>query len=306
MRYRIKCLPYYLRVLPKKLRLAFQCVNGPYFRWVPPGHFYSPFPDMNELAQRSAKVYGLPSSSLGGIDLRTEAQEELLTEFAAYRTSPSMDREYNPSARYFWPNPSFPAQDAFVLHAMIRKFRPRRFIEVGCGYSSCAILDTIESQKLETELTFIEPYPDVLLKQVRAADHSRFQLKQAFIQDVPLDVFTALEANDILFIDTSHTSKPGGDVNHIFFEILPVLKPGVIVHFHDIWYPFEYPIEWLKGGTFWTEAYLLRAFLMFNSTFKILFFNSYLNKCLTQRVRTEFPLFIENPGASLWLQRSGD
>lgn len=306
MRYKLKHIRNYLRVLPQKLHLAFQCVDGPYFRWVPPGHYYSPFPNMDELAKRAEKVYGLPTTPLGGIELRSNEQEALLAEFAAFRDNASMDREHNPSARYFWPNPSFPFQDAFILHAMIRKFRPRRLIEVGCGYSSCAILDTFDDQKLAAEITFIEPYPDVLLKLVRPADHLNFKLKQNFIQDVPLEEFAALEANDILFIDTSHASKPGGDVNHIFFEILPVLKPGVIIHFHDIWYPFEYPIEWLKGGTFWTEAYLLRAFLMFNPAFKILCFNSYLNKCLTERVSAEFPLFIKHPGASLWLQRSAD
>ena len=115
----------------------------------------------------------------------------------------------------------------------------------------------------------------------------RFELKVQSIQDVPLETFTRLEAGDVLF-------KIGSDVNHIFFQILPYLAKGMYVHFHDIWYPFEYPKPWLQGGAFWNEAYLLRAFLMFNS---------YVFQCLSDRVKSSFPLFLAEPGGSLWLWR---
>jgi len=99
-------------------------------------------------------------------------------------------------------------------------------------------------------------------------------------------------------------SKIGSDVNFIFFEILPLLKPGVVVHFHDMFYPFEYPREWLLKGMFWNEAYLLRAFLMFSPRFEILLFNSYLNHSMPDLIRSRFPLSWEDPGTSLWLQRA--
>lgn len=299
----LRNIPSYIRKLPSKARLAYQCVRAPYFKWVPPGHYYSPLPDMEEVARRAQKIYGPPGPSVAGIDLRPEAQAALFPELGEYYSHRPFERSSNPRSRYFHPNGSFPFQDAFMVYAMMRHLKPSVIIEAGSGMSSCVMLDTCEAFKLDTRLVFIEPHPELLLELVRPEDRARFELRQECVQDVPLEVFSNLKANDILFIDTAHVSKVGSDVNHIFFEILPVLKPGVVVHFHDVWYPFEYPQDWLWKGMFWNEAYLLRAFLMYNAAFEIIVFNSYLNKCMTEQVRERFPLFLEGPGASLWLRR---
>jgi hypothetical protein len=296
-------MPSRLMKVPTKLRLAWQCLRAPYFRWVPPGHYYSALPDMAEVARRAVAIFGPAAETLPGIDLRRAAQSELLAKLGAYAADLPFERSRNPRSRYFRPNGSFPFQDAFMLHAMIRHLRPARLIEIGCGCSTCVILDTCEALELPTAVTCIEPYPAYLLGLLRPEDSSRYGLRQAFVQDVPLTVFEALDAGDILFIDTSHVSKVGSDVNYLFFQVLPRLHPGVVVHFHDIWYPFEYPEDWFAKGMFWNEAYLLRAFLMFNATFEILLWNNFLNRCLTDQVRAGFPLFLEEPGASLWLRR---
>jgi hypothetical protein len=301
---KLKKTPSYIRSAPAKLRVAFRCIRAPYFKWVAPGHFYSALPDMDEVMRRSETIWAPPPDTLAGIDLRSHNQAELLTHFQEYYTSPlPFERSSNPNSRFFRPNGSFPFQDAFGLYAMIRHLQPKCIIEVGCGASSCVTLDTCEALKLNTCLTFIDPYPELLLRLTRLEDRSRFDLKQAFIQDVPEELFSSLSENDILFIDTSHVSKVGSDVNHIFFNILPALKPGVVVHFHDIWYPFEYPKDWLYKGMFWNEAYLLRSFLMYNKLFEIVLFNNYLNRCMTDRIRSDFPLFLDDPGASLWIRR---
>jgi hypothetical protein len=259
---------------------------------------------MDEVMRRSDTIWAPPPEMLAGINLRRQEQAELLTLFGRYYSLPlPFERQSNPNSRYFHPNGAFLFQDAFVLHSMIRHLQPTRIIEVGCGYSSCVTLDTCEALKLNTHLTFIDPYAELLLRLTRLEDRSRFDLKQAFIQDVPDELFSGLRENDILFIDTSHVSKVGSDVNHIFFNILPALKPGVVVHFHDMWYPFEYPKDWLYKGMFWNEAYLLRSFLMYNRSFEILLFNNYLNRCMTDRIKADFPLFLEEPGASLWIRR---
>jgi hypothetical protein len=299
----IKRIPYYVQRAPFKLKVGYQCLRAPYFTWVPPGHFYSPLPDMEEVNRRAPTIYGPPPASLEGIDLRSEQQAELLESFAGYYAQPPFERSCNPQTRFFRPNGSFPFQDAFVLYAMMRHLKPRRMIEIGCGHSSCVILDTCEALQLTTELTFIEPYPELLLSRIRAGDSSRFELRKEIIQNAPRDLFARLEAGDILFVDTSHVSKVGSDVNFILFEVLPVLKPGVVVHFHDVFYPFEYPREWLLKGMFWSEAYLLRAFLTFNDRFEIVMFNSYLRHWMPERLKARFPLFLEDPGASLWLRR---
>jgi hypothetical protein len=298
-------MPHYLSKAPEKLRLAYRCVRSPYFRWIGPGHYYSPFPDMAEVDRRANYIYPPTPPTLAGIDLRAEQQLELLRAFESYYAEMTFESGPNPRRRYYSPNPAFPRQDAFALHAMIRHFQPRRFIEIGCGFSSCMVLDTLEQLGWRTQLTFVEPYPELLLKLVQPEDQKRFELKATFIQDVPLEFYASLEANDILFVDTSHVSKIGSDVNHIFFQILPCLKPGVLIHFHDIWYPFEYPRDWLDRGMFWNEAYLLRAFLMFNSRFQIVMYNDYLSKCAAEHIRNKFTTLQEaNRGGSIWLRRT--
>lgn len=289
---------------PGKLRLAYRCVRSPYFRWVGPGHYYSPFPDMVEVDRRAEYIYPAPPETLAGIDLRVEQQLQLLRQFETYYAEMSFVDGPNPGRRYYSPNGAFPRQDAFVLHAMIRHFQPRRLVEIGCGFSSCMVLDTLEQLGWKTRLTFVEPYPELLLQLTKPEDRKHYELKTNYIQDIPLDFYTSLEANDILFVDTSHVSKIGGDVNHIFFQILPVLKRGVLIHFHDIWYPFEYPRDWLERGMFWNETYLLRAFLMFNPSFEIVLFNDYLTKMAAARIRESFPaLQGNNRGGSIWLRR---
>ena len=109
-----------------------------------------------------------------------------------------------------------------------------------------------------------------------------------------------LRANDILFIDSSHVSKAGSDLNHIVFELLPRLQPGVLVHFHDIRYPFEYPREWFALGLWWNEAYLLRAFLQYNTAFQITLFNALVSRLCQEELRKQFPTTLDRTGG-IWL-----
>jgi hypothetical protein len=303
MPFKLKYLPNYITKLPEKLRLAYKCVRSPYFVWVPPGHFYSTLPDMAEVDRRKDYIYGPVPTELVGIDLRAEAQLKLLAEFVPFYQEEGLGRKNAPGARYFHPNGSFLFQDGFILHCLLRHLKPARLIEVGCGMSTCAILDTCETYSPTTRLTFIDPFPDFMLKLIRPEDRGRFELREQCIQDVDRSLFTELQAGDVLFIDTSHVSKIGSDLNHFFFQILPRLQKGVYVHFHDIWYPFEYPRDWLSRGIFWNEAYMLRTFLMYNSNFEIVLFNNYLLKCFPEVVTRDFPRFSEQPGASLWLRR---
>jgi hypothetical protein len=291
-------------LIPEKLKLCYKLLRAPYFKWVPPGHFFSPLADADDVGRRSKVIFDRSASNVPGIDLKGENQQALLKQFEAYYSFLPFERTSNPQSRYFHPNGSFPVQDAFTLSAMIRHFKPNRIVEIGCGFSSCVILDTCEAVKSSAQITLIEPYPDVLLKYTRKADHARFELKAEFVQNIPPVFFAGLGENDILFVDTSHVSKVGSDVNFIFFQILPMLKRGVVVHFHDIFYPFEYPEEWFFKGMIWNEDYLLRAFLMFNHDFEILIFNDYLNRSSPEQMKTNFPLCLKEPGGSLWLRRT--
>src|SRR5690606_22964232 len=112
--------------------------------------------------------------------------------------------------------------------------------------------------------------------------------------------FDRLEADDILFIDSTHVAKTGSDVNYILFEILPRLKSGVLIHFHDVFYPFEYPRDWVFAGRNWNEDYLLRAFLMYNPAFEIILFSHYLHKHHPDAFAA-IPLCYNNRGGNLWI-----
>ena len=124
------------------------------------------------------------------------------------------------------------------------------------------------------------------------------------VQEVELELFQTLDAGDILFVDSSHVVKIGSDVAHIIFEILPRLKPGVIVHFHDVFYSFEYPKEWVKEGRAWNEDYFLRAFLQYNSVFQILYFNSFMGQFYQNELERKMPLCLRNTGGSLWMKKA--
>jgi hypothetical protein len=188
---------------------------------------------------------------------------------------------------------------------MLRHLRPKRVIEVGSGFSSAVTLDTNDRFfGGSIACTFIEPYPDRLRSLLRGDDAARTKILELPLQDVPTDVFATLEANDVLFIDSTHVSKVNSDVNTAFFDILPKLRPGVHVHFHDIFYPFEYPREWVFEGRNWTEAYVLRAFLSFNTAFRVRWFTTFLTTFHRERFAAAMPGYLINPGGSIWLQRA--
>lgn len=187
---------------------------------------------------------------------------------------------------------------------MLRYLKPKNLIEVGSGFSSSLILD-VNEQFLGNSIncTFIEPYPERLIKNLRSDDHSRIRIIKEKVQQQSLELFETLDAGDILLIDPSHVSKTGSDVNFLVFEVLPRLKSGVWIHFHDIFYPFEYLEEWVKKGRSWNEAYLLRAFLMFNQDFKIKLWGNALAAQYPELVEEFVPLCVKNSGASLWIQK---
>ncbi|MBM4145209.1 MAG: class I SAM-dependent methyltransferase, partial [Nitrospira sp.] len=201
-------------------------------------------------------------------------------------------------------NPAYLYSDAIILYCMIRHTQPKKIIEVGSGYSSCVMLDTNDIFfKSTISCTFIDPYPDLLLSLIHDTDKDNIEIIPQKLQDVPINTFSDLSDNDILFIDSTHMVKTGSDVNFIFFEILPHLKKGVYIHFHDIFYPFEYPKEWVYEGRAWNEAYFMRAFLQYNNEFKIQFFNTFLEHFFRGKFMNEMPLCLKNLGGSIWIRK---
>jgi hypothetical protein len=270
-------------------------------------HYYSPVPDIADLERRNCFYH---RSLLPGICWREEEQLAFLAQLGQmfgnecdWPIGPTQD-----SYQYYTENGRFGYGCATRLHCIIRYFRPRKVIEIGSGFSSLVISSALGiNETPETEYTIIDPYPPQL---IRNSFPRMTHLINERIELIDVAFFKRLEKNDVLFIDSSHTVKIDGDVNYLILEILPRLAQGVIVHFHDIPMPCEYPKVYYTNPqfrVFWTESYLLQAFLCFNSQFEILLAMSYL---MTERKKEFSSAFKHyNPekrkaiSGSFWIRR---
>ncbi|WP_369132371.1 class I SAM-dependent methyltransferase [Modestobacter sp. I12A-02662] len=302
--------PAVLRVLSSRNKL--------FLRFAPPGHYYSPIPDLAEVRRNAERVFDPPCADDGdplpGVDLAERAQLQRLEEFARFHDELPFPDRPTPGFRYHLDNDWFSYGDCVALYSILRSQRPRRIVEVGSGFSSAAMLD-LDDRFFggDLELTFIEPHPERLEGLLRDTDAKRCTIVRAALQDVGLDVFTELEDGDVLFVDSSHVAKVDSDVLHLFFRVLPALAPGVLVHFHDIPWPFEYPRTWLEQGKAWNEAYLLRAFLMYNPAFEIHWYAAFLADRHLAALTRALPTAVRPPSAptmlshsSIWLRKVSD
>jgi hypothetical protein len=268
-----------------------------------PGHFYSPLPSRDEIVRRDHQIFGEGTRVLPGIDLNEEAQLALVDRIQGWYPEHPFPVRQTSQRRYWFENPRFAAADALALYGVLRHATPRRVIEVGSGFSSCAMLDVNDAcLDGRVEFTFLEPFPDTLLANLREEDHGRVEVRALPVQDIPVELFGTLEEDDVLFIDSTHVAKIGSDVNRLFLDVLPALRPGVYVHVHDIFYPFEYPREWIDDGRAWNEAYLLRAFLACNRDFEIVLWNDWLRVCRPDALQA-MPAWRDAGGGSIWLRR---
>lgn len=270
------------------------------------GHFYSPVVDPEALAASGFAVdRSLPEERLAGLSIDPDRMLAFWDAHLPAMHGANFPAQERPPRRYFADNDIYSWGDALVLAAMFDAHRPRRVIEIGSGFSSACMLDLADAMGLPTAFTFVEPYADRLKGLLTAADAGRCTLHETPVQATDPQLYAELDAGDILFIDSTHVSKAGSDVNFELFEILPRLKPGVIVHFHDIFYPFEYPDAWIfQSRRSWNEIYILRAFLMFNPAFEVLFFNDYFGRRHADHARATLPRFMDNPGGGLWLRKT--
>jgi len=271
--------------------------------FVPPGHFYSPMISVDEILENQHKIWKINDPAISGLNLNIEKQKSVAKELKSFYNLLPFKDETSDSIRYNYINDQFSYGDGVILFGMIMSLKPKRIIEIGSGYSSALMLDTNELFfENQIDLTFIEPYPDRLKRLMHETERQNIIDKK--IQDVDLEIFKTLGQGDILFVDSTHVVKTGSDVNTIIFDILPILQKGVIIHFHDIFYPFEYPLSWVVNDQRnWNEAYILRAFLSFNNSFKIIYFNSFITSFNDRWFSEHMPLCLKNPGGSIWIEK---
>lgn len=271
----------------------------------PLGHFYSPIFDYS-----SGRIpYSVPRDicvdDLKGLPITLEALESEFNSLLPFIGSRTLSDNKGEGQLYYINNNIFPSGDAYILDAMISRFRPKRIIEIGSGLSTGCMIDTVSALAIECDITAIEPFPERLQDTLDAANNTfPLNIVKDFVQNVDLKFFSQLEKDDILFIDSSHVLKAGSDVCYELFEIIPTLKPGVLVHFHDIHYPFEYADPWLFERHYsWNEIYGVRAFLSFNTDFRVIAFNAYNWPGKRQLLEKKVGQSIPNTGGGLWMRR---
>ena len=280
------------------LRAGVKLARDPALNYVPAGHFFSPIPSADD---RKRVLRSPPASDdVLGIDLRLPEQLQLVN-----RLIPHYERlpftEQRGKNRYYYDNRPFGHTDGVIYATLLLDRPPSRVIEIGSGYSSALLLDMNDlffDRRIEA--TFIEPYPERLRSLARPGDLDG-TLRQQGLQSVEVEAFEELERGDILFIDSTHVSKLGSDVNYLFFEILPRLRSGVLVHIHDVFFPFEYPSKWISRGIAWNEDYLLRGFLQYNNKFRIVLFNHYLSTRHRDLLADAMPM-CSLEGGSFWME----
>jgi hypothetical protein len=183
---------------------------------------------------------------------------------------------------------------------MVRHLRPSRILEVGSGFSTrLSALAALKNGN--TELICVEPSPDEALQRGFAGVSTLIKER---VQDVDAELFNQLGDGDVLFVDSSHVSTIGSDVNYLLLDVLPRLNAGVVVHFHDVYLPFEFRKDWvLEELRFWNEQYLLHAFLAFNHDFEVVFGNNYMEHEFPREMRNIFPSSPWWGGGSFWIRR---
>ncbi len=290
----IKTLRYKIGIMRKALRTP-----EPQFAF-PLGHACSPMGSPEALRQRESDLWPVARPT-PGIDFDLGAHRAFVRGLGA--TSAAYDYPDVAAHGYYNGNPYFSWLDSRVLMAMMMTFRPKRIVEVGSGFSSLLMAD-VNLRRLDggVEIVCIDPEPRTEI----LGTPGIARLIDSEAQRVPAEVYLGLRENDILFVDSSHVCKTDSDVNFLLLEILPRLSPGVIVHFHDIFIPFEYPKAWvIDENRSWNEQYLVQAFLTMNPGYEVLFGAAFAGANCQAELDEVFgegspPA---HGGCSLWLRR---
>lgn len=255
-------------------------------------HYYQPMINPKKHLSKSLR----DDRELTGIDLNIKEQLNVLSSFNYTQELLRFPLNKNKDHEYYFNNDSYESGDGEYLYNMIRRYKPKRIIEIGSGFSTLMARNAITYNKKDDSTytcqhVCIEPYEQPWLEKIEV------ELIREKVENVNKSFFQQLEANDILFIDSSHMIRPQGDVLFEYLELLPILKPGVLIHIHDIFTPKDYPNDWiLKEHRLWNEQYLLEAFLLFNTDFKVIGALNFLTHNFYKEVSEKCPILAKQPG----------
>lgn len=265
-------------------------------------HYYQPMINPKKHLTKSLRE----DRELPGINLNTKEQLDLLAEFDYNKELLNFPINKKSEAKFYYNNTAYESGDAEYLYNIIRHFKPKRIIEIGSGNSTLMARNAITQNNLDNSLYIcdhicIEPYEQPWLEDLS------IEVIREKVECIDKAFFQSLEANDILFIDSSHIIRPQGDVLFEYLELLPTLKPGVLIHVHDIFSPKDYKDDWINSHLFWNEQYLLEAFLTFNSEFRIIGALNYLTHNYRVELAAKCPVFekqVEREPGAFWMRRN--
>ncbi len=272
-----------------------------------PSHFYSPVPNTKELRRTFRRWYS-PSDMLG-VEMNLPAQVEFMAHLVPFREECVELPDFH-AVSQMGLGEGYALVDAHLLYAMLRFLQPHRLVEVGSGVSTWFEREALKRNQQETgaasELVCIEPYPRKGL--LALAERGDVKLLRTPVQDVDVSWFKQLQSGDVLFIDSSHVLKLDSDVYYLYLEVLPRLNKGVVVHIHDIFFPYPTPEPetWIfRQHQFWNEVPLVQAMLMHSTAWRVLVCGSYLDWCSPETLQTVFNVYKprETAVSSLWLQK---
>jgi methyltransferase family protein len=248
-----------------------------------PRHFYSAIPDIRELMR--TELWKQPSSMTGVAGADIESQISFLRGCCLpplrMRLKQGCIHEHGCNENG---QPGYGPVEADFLYCFISTKRPNRIVQVGCGVSTAVILLAAKEANYKPEIICVDPFPTEYL--TRSSQQELIELISEPAQEVDLKVLTGLDAGDLLFVDSSHTIRPGSEVNRIILEVLPRLSSGTYVHFHDIYFPYDYQSSVLTTLFFAGESTLLHAFLIENRRYSIAISLSMLHHACPQQMQS--------------------
>ncbi|MDP2178381.1 MAG: class I SAM-dependent methyltransferase [Methylophilaceae bacterium] len=270
---------------------------------VTPCNFYSSVPSIAEIENSFEYSDDQPpyaNSGIFGLPDKSRDLLEVLTSFSS-EFEPPDEGDTDAPIGYFWNNSQFSHSDAMSYYTFVRHLQPSRVLEIGAGFSTLVAIDAI-AKNGEGEVVFIEPLPRNFLKQT-----DKIVLKQMAAQEISVEWLNShLKDGDVIFIDSRHTVKTGSDCLHIYLRLLPQLKHDIYLHVHDVFLPFGLPKNWLLDHhIYWTEQYLLLAFLTDNPRVAFLFGSAYHKWANEILLDTFMHGRAKSRGGSFWFKYSG-
>lgn len=267
---------------------------------ISPANFYSSIPlvsDVENSFEYRQESSGVAPYAVGGLfdrNVMTAFLDAISIHAAEF--NPPADGDLEHPAGFFWNNPAFSYSDAMAYYCVLRTLRPKRVLEIGSGYSTL-VADMALRANGEGELVLVEPYPKPFLKALATVS----ELIERPVQDIPESELVALiDSSQVWFIDSTHTVKTGSDCLYIYLKVMPQVSSDVMCHSHDIYLPYAMPARMaLEKNIFWTEQYLLQAYLLDNPKAQVVFGSTYLKRAMPERSKA-FMRGRGDGGGSIW------